>query len=240
MHSYDCENCINLKYLIDKGAEKESEKVVEKHELLAKMAKEILELKNENAQLKEDNNILEQKIKGLEVEDKNQVVEICKIKKETTDLKDQIKTFKHEVLHLKSNASKTENELLVAEKALEKINDMEKLSKNVVEENKKLKANREKYQRLDDVKFKDLIEKVKQKDNEIENLYLIIKNNTLKGTEMLKVNEKLEKEVEELKEISKNPIKECEYNYQCDECLKRFKTAGLLRRHNKNDHEIFA
>ena len=103
-----------------------------------------------------------------------------------------------------------------------------------------LKANREKYLRLDDVKFKDLIEKVKQKDNEIENLYLILKNNTLKGTEMLKVNEELEKEVEELKEISKNPIKECEYNYQCDECLKRFKTAGLLRRHNKNDHEKLA
>ena len=67
---------------------------------------------------------------------------------------------------------------------------MEKLSKIVVEENEMLKANREKYQRLDDVKFKDLIEKVKQKDNEIENLYLIIKNSTLKGTEMLKANEK--------------------------------------------------
>ena len=43
-----------------------------------------------------------------------------------------------------------------------------------------------------------------------------------------------------VKEISKNPIKDCEYNYQCDECLKIFKTAGLLRRHNKNDHEKFA
>ena len=106
-----------------------------------------------------------------------------------------------------------------------------------MEENEILEANKERYQKFDNVKIEDLVGKVKQKDTEIENLYLIFKKNSDNGTEMLKVNEKLDKKVKELKVVITNSVGEGENKYQCDNCENGFKTAGLLRRHHKNEHE---
>ena len=138
---------------------------------------------------------------------------------------------------LKCYASKYEKDLVAAQKALEKMNDLEKLNRNVVEENEILNANKKRYQKFDNDKVEDLVGKVKQKDTEIENLYLILKKNSDNGSEMLKVNEKLDKQVEQLKEIIKNSVEVGENKYQCDNCENGFKTAGLLRRHQKNEHE---
>ena len=150
----------------------------------------------------------------IKVENEKLVGEITKIKKENTDLKDKSNAYKQEVQTLKCNASKTEKDLVAAQKALEKMDDMEKLNRNVVEENEILKANKERYQKFDNVKIEDLVGKVKQKDTEIENLYLILKKNSDNGTEMLKVNEKLDKQVKEFKEIIKITVGECESKYK--------------------------
>ena len=138
---------------------------------------------------------------------------------------------------LKCYASKYEKDLVAAQKALEKMNDLEKLNRNVVEENEILNANRKRYQKFDNDKVEDLVGKVKQKDTEIENLYLIFKKNSDNGTEMLKVNEKLDKQVKELKEVITNSAGEGENKYLCDSCENGFKTAGIFRRHHKNEHE---
>ena len=173
----------------------------------------------------------------IKAENKKQVGEITKVKKENTDLKDKNNAYKKEIQNLKCNASKTEKDLVAAQKTLEKMKDMEKLNRNVVEENEILKANKESYQKLDGDKIEELVGKVKQKDTEIENLYLILRKNSDNGSELLKVNEKLDKQVEQLKEIIKNSVEVGENKYQCDNCENGFKTAGLLRRHHKNEHE---
>ena len=74
--TYDCENCDNLKYLIDKESDKVSERVVEKDKALAKMAQDISVLKREKVQLKENNNVLEQQLEVIKVENKKLVGEI--------------------------------------------------------------------------------------------------------------------------------------------------------------------
>ena len=78
-HSFECKNCENLKHLIEKQDIKHAEKVEEKDEALAKMTREISELKKDNLKLKEDKNEL---LKQLEVEKFENGKHVGKISKE--------------------------------------------------------------------------------------------------------------------------------------------------------------
>ena len=57
------------------------------------------------------------------------------------------------------------------------------------------------------------------------------------ATKLQQLNQKLEKEIEEMRAKINLPTKESKLPYPCDKCECTFKTAGLLIRHVKSDHE---
>ena len=87
---------------------------------------------------------------------------------------------------------------------------------------------------------KELIQIIKETDEEIESLFILRKVSLENTTKLLEIKKMLKKEIIELKETCENSSKDDAVRYQCDKCEHNFKTAGLLRRHIKNEHDKFA
>ena len=79
---------------------------------------------------------------------------------------------------------------------------------------------------------------IEDKDEEIESLYFSRKMSVDNGTKLLEIKKRLENEIKELKNNCAKSNKDVELKYTCDKCDDYFKSAGLIRRHNKNEHEI--
>ena len=100
-----------------------------------------------------------------------------------------------------------------------------------------MKTNHQK-EKIVENQINDLMKIIKEKDEEIESLYLTGKITVDNGTKLLEINKQLEKEVRELKTNCVKSNKDDELKYSCDKCDNSFKTAGLQRRHIKNEHGI--
>ena len=79
---------------------------------------------------------------------------------------------------------------------------------------------------------------MKKKDEEIKSLNLTRKVSLENTTKLQQLNQKLEKEIEEVKVRKNPPTKETKLAYPCDKFECTFRTAGLLIKHVKSDHEI--
>ena len=217
-HSFDCENCENLIYLIDEQIKDETAKITENKKDLAKMTKEIFQLKRENEQVKAEKNELIKQVEGSKFDNSKHVEEIYKVRKEISNLKEEIKSYKLENKKLQQNANEADKEIMSAKKALEKMECIESESKRISDENL-----------INEIK--DLMQIIKEKDEEIE----ISADN---GTKLLEIKKHLENEIKELKDNGAKSSIDVELKYSCNKCDNNFKTAGLLRRHIKNEHEI--
>ena len=216
-HYSDCESCGNLVYLINKETEKSGIQTKEKDDIIAKMAKEIDELRKESESLAKEVDSYKSKDKKAETESK-------KCSNEIKELKDKIKALTKENLGLKS----VEKKLKVADKELEKMGEIESQTKKTTEENNLLKANLENAKAAID-KFDDIL---KMKDEEIRRL-------TLK--ENISEDHSIQQSEEHFQEIKIKNItssKDSEFPYPCDKCTSTFKTAGLLIKHVKSEHAI--
>ena len=80
-------------------------------------------------------------------------------------------------------------------------------------------------------------EQIKLKDEEIKNLNFTRKLSVENEVKLQRINQQLEMEVKDLKSKSKGSSKESQLPYPCDKCESTFKTAGLLIRHVKSQHE---
>ena len=87
-------------------------------------------------------------------------------------------------------------------------------------------------------KIKDLMEIIEKKDEEIESLFLSRKMSVDNGKKLLEIKKHLENEIKELKDNGAKSSIDVELKYSCNKCDNNFKTAGLLRRHIKNEHDI--
>ena len=79
-------------------------------------------------------------------------------------------------------------------------------------------------------------DQMKKKNEEIKSSILTRKISVENETKLQQLNQTLEKEIEEIK-VKNAPTKESKLPYPCHKCECTFKTAGLLIRHVKNDHE---
>ena len=215
---FNCENCENLIYLIDEQIKDETAKITENKKDLAKMTKEIFQLKRENEQVKAEKNELIKQVEGSKFDNSKHVEEIYKVRKEISNLKEEIKSYKLENKKLQQNANEADKEIMSAKKALEKMECIESESKRISDENL-----------INEIK--DLMQIIKEKDEEIE----ISADN---GTKLLEIKKHLENEIKELKDNGAKSSIDVELKYSCNKCDNNFKTAGLLRRHIKNEHEI--
>ena len=75
------------------------------------------------------------------------------------------------------------------------------------------------------------------KDKEIGSLTLTNRMSVENGTKLQKTNQQLEQELQELKIKNKTSSKDSELPYPCDKCSSTYKTAGLLIKHVKSEHE---
>ena len=105
------------------------------------MAKEILELKRANLQLKAENNELIKQVETSKCDNNKHVEEINEMKKESSNLKEEIKSCKLENKDLKFNANKADKEIVEAKKSLQKMENIEKDNKRISDENLILKVN---------------------------------------------------------------------------------------------------
>ena len=94
-HYGDCESCENLVYLINQESDKTEVQTKEKEDIIARMAKEIVELKKENKSLAKE-------VESSKSKDKKAETESKKSSKEIKELKDKIKDLTKENLSLKS------------------------------------------------------------------------------------------------------------------------------------------
>ena len=80
-------------------------------------------------------------------------------------------------------------------------------------------------------------DQIKMKNGEIKSLISSKNVSVENATKVQQLNQKLEKEIEEMKAKKDQPAKEIKLPYPCDKCECSFKSAGLLIRHVKSDHE---
>ena len=80
-------------------------------------------------------------------------------------------------------------------------------------------------------------DKIKIKDEEIRSLAQSKRISVENETKLQKNNHLLQKEVQELKMKYKTSSTDGELLYPCDKCTSTFKTAGLLIKHVKSQHE---
>ena len=79
-------------------------------------------------------------------------------------------------------------------------------------------------------------DQIKMKNGEIKSLILTKNVSVENATKVQQLNQKLEKEIEEMKAKKDQPAKEIKLPYPCDKCNFTFKTAALLIRQIKKEH----
>ena len=77
-HSCDCQNCYNLIFLLDKQVKEDTAKIGENEKELAKMAKEISNLKRDNLQLKKEKKELMKRVTNSKSDNDKHVEENSK------------------------------------------------------------------------------------------------------------------------------------------------------------------
>jgi DNA repair exonuclease SbcCD ATPase subunit len=228
-HTFDCEVCENLKYLINKESENIEEKMKKKDEAIAKMADEILNLKK-------DNKYLEKELKTSKGVNDRLLVENRKWNDEKTQLKESITEYKKENGHLKSALKVTKKDLQEAKDSLDK---MHEIQNTINKENKVLKVNLENMSKAEKAAIKKSDDQIELKNQEIKSLTLTRKIGVESTVKLKQINEQLEKEIGELKLKENVPNKESfpKLPYPCDKCESTFKSAGLLIKHVKSEHQ---
>ena len=157
-----------------------------------------------------------------------------KLVDENKDLAASVKALKHSNLSLKSTLQDTEIKLNGVKKEFEKLSE----NKNKMnKENQALRVNLEEKKISEKADMENYDDQIKMKNQEIKSLILTRKICVENATKLQQVNQQLEKEIEELKLKKTAPNKESKLPYPCDKCDFTFKTAGLLIRHVKSDHE---
>lgn len=231
------------------GLKKEKNSLVKeiksfKNELLKKEV-EGRELEAYKDVLRQENhkNRLAVKAAEAEMKDVKKALAICQvnnrnIKDENERLVEMVDELKVDNQSVKSGKCVIENELKDVEKELTKFHNMENKYKETHDDNQKLRATLENVKEsLEESERETFHEQIKLKDDEIKNLNItrkLIADNEIK---LRRINLQLEKEVKDLKSQSIGSSKQSQLPYPCDKCESTFKTAGLLIRHVKSEHQ---
>ena len=178
-----------------------------------------IKLRQEDKKLKSTENDLKVANKALE-----------KINEETSKLEKENKS-------LKSAAGISDNKFKVIELEYENLKEIERKS---AQENKELRVQVEEMRESCDDSMNQTLEgQLKVKNLEIKSLTFSRKISVDNVTKLQRFNQELQQEIKDLKVQKKIACKENESDnpYPCDKCNKNYKTAGLLVKHVKIEHE---
>ena len=226
-HVYDCEMCDNLVYLVEKEVKQGEESSKMKDELIAKMTKEIQDLKK-------DKDSLEKKVNASDTKNKKLLAEMKKSGEINNKLEVDSKVLKAKNKDLEEAAIESKQKIQDANETsqqYQKLKEIKLVNKKILTENYSLKAELKKVESFDREKLDEYEEKIKMKDNEIESLVLTRKVSLEYVGKLQKINQDLEQRMKDLKS------KETKLPFPCDRCDSTFQTAGKLIRHVKSEHE---
>ena len=243
--------------MIEKEANKSA---IHGDETIDKMTKELSEAKREIVKIKKEKDGIAKELSFLKSKQSNKDLEFAKVdnakanlnkelkqaaesaeknlkveKKAVQKLNEKVRKLDQEIQSLKSAANVTENELNVLEIELKNLNELEK---KTTDENRVLREKVEKRDETYNQSTKETFEeKLKIKNMEIKSLMFSRKVSVDNGMKLQRINQQLEKEVKDLKVKLKVSSKESKQPFPCDKCDSSYKTAGLLIRHVKTEHE---
>lgn len=146
-------------------------------------------------------------------------------------LNERITVLSKENQFMNSSEKQAKDNLNLLKTEIQKIKETEKKHLKEIET---LKAD---FKSRKETEHKEFGEEMKFKDEEIKRLTITRKISVENGTKLHERNKSLEKELKELKEKKNSLIPLKDLPYPCDKCDRTFKTAGLLVKHVKNDHE---
>ena len=252
-HNFDCEACPNLKFLLNKEMEKVDSVTAEKDAIIETLKRELSEAKSELAFVGESES---RKVDELEKEKHNLKKENLKWKQSLSRVEKDLKFAKQaaveasenekglnekvrEIIHenqiLRSSVLVTERELKVTKTKLVKLYESYNCQKLQVDASKANLNNKvDIHDKVNEIKHK---KEIKLKDEEISRLIVTRKICVENATKLQEKNRRLENEIKELKEKTNPSESEKHLPFPCDKCHLTFKTAGLLIKHVKTDHE---
>ena len=251
-HHFSCEGCANLKNLMDIEIEK-SKEATKYDKLISKIKNELSEAKKEIKNLKDEKQSFVRELSSLKKEHlkKDDIIKIIKNENENHKLEAEknlnfgktalekldvmVSKLEKENLCLKSTIKDSEKELKVVNMELKTLKEKEN---KITEENKKLKAKTEERKEPSDEFLKEEHEEqLKLKDMEIKSLMFTRKVCVDNASKLQKTNINLEKEIKDLKQKIEKDCTESVLPYPCDKCDLTYKTAGLLVRHVRKEHQ---
>jgi chromosome segregation ATPase len=178
-----------------------------------------------------------------ELKDVKKALPICRvnnrnIKDENEKLVEMVDKLKVENQSVTSGTCVIENELKDVKKELTRFHNMENKYKKTHDENKILRATLANVKEsLEESGRETFQEQIKLKDDEIKNLNITRKLSADNEIKLRRINLQLEKEMKDLKSQSIGSSNQTQLPYPCDKCEATFKTAGLLIRHVKSEHQ---